>query len=95
MAASPRRPVPPEVVIDPPAGFPLPDLARTWRANRVTLALVRRRVLVRYKHTAIGIAWVLLQPLLLTAAFLLVFDLIMFYLHNDLARIGLYPLIGE
>lgn len=33
--------------------------------------------------------------LFLQGAFLLVFDLVMFYLHNDMARIGLYPLIGE
>ena len=33
--------------------------------------------------------------LFLQGAFLLIFDLVMFYLHNDLARIGLYPLIGE
>jgi hypothetical protein len=53
--------------------------------------LERARRSIKFKLLLKGYAF----SLFLQGAFLLIFDLVMFYLHNDLARIGLYPLVGE
>ena len=44
-----------------------------WRYRELFYFLAWRDILVRYKHTAIGIAWTLLRPLLTLVAFTLVF----------------------
>ncbi len=45
-----------------------------WRYRELFLFLAWRDILVRYKQTAIGIAWVLLRPLLTMLVFTLVFS---------------------
>lgn len=50
-----------------------PDLAELWRQRELLYFLAWRDLKVRYKQTAIGIGWVLLQPLLTTVIFTLVF----------------------
>lgn len=44
-----------------------------WRYRELFYFLAWRDVLVRYKQTAIGIAWALIRPLLITLAFVFVF----------------------
>lgn len=44
-----------------------------WRYRELFYFLAWRDVLVRYKQTAIGIAWALIRPLLITVAFVFVF----------------------
>lgn len=45
-----------------------------WRYRELFFFLAWRDVLVRYKQTAIGIAWALLRPLLTMAVFVVVFS---------------------
>jgi hypothetical protein len=40
-----------------------------WRFRELLYFLSQRDILVRYKQTAIGVAWALLRPALTTAAF--------------------------
>lgn len=49
------------------------DLRELWDYRELLYFLVWRDVKIRYKQTAIGAAWVLLQPLLAAAIFTIVF----------------------
>lgn len=51
-----------------------PDVAELWRHRELLYFLAWRDLKVRYKQTAIGIGWVLLQPLLTTVIFTVIFD---------------------
>jgi transposase len=50
-------------VIEPAKGLRLVDPLELWRWRELFVALVVRDIAVRYKQTAIGIAWVVVQPL--------------------------------
>jgi lipopolysaccharide transport system permease protein len=69
-----RTPHPPERVIRPARGLVPIDFAELWRYRELFLFLSWRDILIRYKQTALGIAWAVLQPLLNTFVFVLVFD---------------------
>jgi lipopolysaccharide transport system permease protein len=47
------------------------DAADLWAHRWLLFSLIRRDLKVRYKQTLLGAAWVVLQPLLLTAVFTL------------------------
>jgi len=49
------------------------ELAELWRFRHLFFSMVWRTVRVRYKQTAIGLAWAILQPLLLTFVFTIIF----------------------
>lgn len=63
-----------EVRIRPRQGWLLPDLAGVWRSRELVLFLAWRDVRVRYKHTALGAAWAIIQPMATMLLFLLVFS---------------------
>jgi lipopolysaccharide transport system permease protein len=70
-AAEPAPPPaadPPLTVIEPRSGWRLLDLAELWRFRELLLFLVWRDIKIRYKQTAIGAAWAVLQPVLVMAA---------------------------
>jgi lipopolysaccharide transport system permease protein len=50
------------------------DFAELWRYRELFLFLSWRDILIRYKQTALGVAWAVLQPLLNTFVFVLVFE---------------------
>lgn len=52
------------------------DLASMWQFRDLLLALAWRDIRLRYSQTALGVSWVLLQPLLGSFIFTLVFSLI-------------------
>ena len=56
-------------VIEPPSGWSFPDLREIWHSADLIYFLARRDIAVRYKQTAIGALWAILQPLLLAAVF--------------------------
>lgn len=56
-------------VIEPPSGWPRPRLAEVWHSADLVYFLARRDVAVRYKQTAVGALWAVLQPLLLAGIF--------------------------
>ena len=49
------------------------NLAELWRYRELFLFLTWRDILVRYKQTALGISWALLQPFLTMVVFTVVF----------------------
>ena len=77
----------PTFVIQPSGGWRALDLRELWRFRELVFFLAWRDVTVRYKQTALGIAWVLLQPLLAMGIFSIVFG------QRGLATDGVpYPL---
>lgn len=67
----PSAPVPPRPVVrvDPPSGWWAVPFREIWDYRELLYFLVWRDVKVRYKQTAIGIAWAVLQPVLTMAVF--------------------------
>jgi homopolymeric O-antigen transport system permease protein len=61
------------VVIEPSRGWRALDLREVWRFRELVYFLALRDVKVRYKQTALGVAWVLLQPLLAMGLFSIIF----------------------
>ena len=62
----------PTVVIESSKGFSF-DLSAVWRYRELLYFLVWRNVKVRYKQTAVGAAWVILQPLLTMVVLTVIF----------------------
>jgi lipopolysaccharide transport system permease protein len=60
-------------VIQPSSGWRALDFGELWRFRELVFFLALRDVTVRYKQTALGVAWVLLQPLLAMGIFSIVF----------------------
>jgi lipopolysaccharide transport system permease protein len=71
-ASSLTEQVPP-IVIRPPHGWIALDLGDIWRYRELLFFLAWRDVKVRYKQTALGILWALLQPLLTMGLFSVIF----------------------
>lgn len=64
----------PEVTVVQPVGrWSRLDLGDLWRYRELLYILAWRDIKVRYKQAVIGVAWTVLQPLLLVALFTLVF----------------------
>src|SRR5271165_7000925 len=76
-APAPPLPVqhaaPATIRIEPPRGWFNLRLKELWNYRELLYFLVWRDVKVRYKQTVIGIAWVVLQPLLTMGVFTLFF----------------------
>jgi lipopolysaccharide transport system permease protein len=60
-------------VIQPVHGWRLLDLRELWAYRELIYFLTWRDIKVRYKQTALGVAWAVLQPLALMAIFTLLF----------------------
>ena len=63
----------PYLKIVPPSGWAALRLRDVWRFRDLLLALASRDVKLRYKQTALGVIWVVLQPLIAAAVFAFVF----------------------
>jgi lipopolysaccharide transport system permease protein len=72
MATEPAAPPVEELVIEPGKGA-LHYWRDLWRYRELLLVFTWRDLAVRYKQTAIGVAWALLQPLAQMAVMVLVF----------------------
>ena len=66
-------PQPPLLRITPPSRWWVIPAAELWQARELVYFFVWREVKVRYKQTAIGAAWAVLQPLLAMLVFTLFF----------------------
>jgi len=76
MATSPvnlpvELPANPYVIIEPAKSWSAFDLRELWEHRELLYFLVWRDLKVRYKQTLFGVAWVVLQPLLMTVIFTL------------------------
>lgn len=64
-------------LITPPARWPGLGLREMWRMRRTCLVLAQRSLRVRYRQMLLGVAWVLIQPLVLMAVISVFFSLLM------------------
>ncbi|MCI0700403.1 MAG: ABC transporter permease [Planctomycetia bacterium] len=67
-AVAPEQPL---TVIEPRAGWSLPDLRELWRYRELFFFLALRDIQVRYKQTILGVGWAVAQPLATMAVFAL------------------------
>jgi lipopolysaccharide transport system permease protein len=59
--------------IRPVGGWRLIDVRELWRYRELLFFLIWRDVKVRYRQTVLGVAWAVLQPLLMMAVFTVFF----------------------
>lgn len=78
-----------QLIIEPSHGFAI-KLRELWEYRELLYFLVWRDVKVRYKQTVLGIAWVVLQPLIATLIFTVVFGQLAKVPSGDLP----YPLFA-
>ncbi len=71
--ADPDPAVKPYLSIRPSSGWAAVDVAELWRFRDLLMSLAGRDLKLRYKQTALGVAWVVLQPLLAAGIFSFVF----------------------
>jgi lipopolysaccharide transport system permease protein len=72
-AQSTNLPTYPTVLIQPTRGLAALQLRAVWEYRELLFFLAWRDIKVRYKQTALGVAWIVLQPLLSTVVFTLLF----------------------
>jgi lipopolysaccharide transport system permease protein len=65
---------PGSLVIEPRKGWHFVDLRELWGYREVIFFLVWRDFKVRYRQTAIGIAWAVIQPMLTVGIFTILFS---------------------
>lgn len=63
-------------ILRPTPEHALLDLRELWRYRYLFLVLVWRTLKIRYQQTAVGMSWAVLQPLLLTIVFTVVFGML-------------------
>jgi lipopolysaccharide transport system permease protein len=61
-------------VIGPPSGWQLVNASELWHNRELLFFLIWRDVKIRYKQTALGAAWAVIQPVLMMIIFTFVFS---------------------
>jgi lipopolysaccharide transport system permease protein len=69
----PGSPILVKTVVRPPSRWPTLPLGELWEYRDLLFILAWRDIKVRYKQTALGAAWAILQPLLTMVVFSLLF----------------------
>lgn len=64
-------------IIQPTSGWRLLDLKQLWAFRDLLLTLAIRDLRLRYRQTALGVIWVILQPLLAAGIFSFVFGTVL------------------
>ncbi|MDB5311160.1 MAG: type transporter [Gemmataceae bacterium] len=72
-SADPSRLSPPVTRIRPGRGWRAVDLREVWRYRELLFFLSLRDIKLRYKQTALGVAWAVIQPLFTMAVFTVFF----------------------
>jgi lipopolysaccharide transport system permease protein len=67
---------PPLLTLRPPRGWTAIHLGDIWQFRDLLFTLAARDLKIRYKQTALGVIWVVLQPLLAAGIFSIVFGTI-------------------
>ena len=73
LPASAPRAEPPTLVIEPIGRWPGLNLRELWAYRELFLFMVWRDLKIRYQQTVLGIAWAIIQPLVTTILFTIVF----------------------
>lgn len=76
-------------IIKPKHGLVGVNIEELWRFRELFFFLSWRDILIRYKQTALGVLWVVIQPLVNVAVFTIIFG----YLANLDSQGAPYPLI--
>lgn len=77
-AAAPSLPEDvPVTIIRPTSGWRALDLREVWRYRELMLTLAWREITIRYKQTFLGAAWAIIQPLMTTGIFSVLFGLLL------------------
>jgi lipopolysaccharide transport system permease protein len=63
----------PHLVIEPPSGWQALRLGEIWQFRDLLMSLASRDLKLRYKQTALGVLWVVLQPLMTAGVMTIVF----------------------
>ncbi|MEM7116212.1 MAG: ABC transporter permease [Chloroflexota bacterium] len=71
------EPTPPTVIIEPTKGWTNLQLKAIWEYRDLLYFLIWRNVKVRYKQTALGVLWIILQPLISMLIFTILFGVIL------------------
>ena len=64
------------IVIEPPKGWAPLKLVELWKFRELLLFLTWRDIKVRYKQTALGAMWAILQPVLTMIMFSIIFGVL-------------------
>jgi lipopolysaccharide transport system permease protein len=81
------------VRIRPSSGWRALDLKELWQYRELTWFLALRDIQVRYKQTALGVAWAVLQPLLTMFVFTIIFGMLA-KVPSDGIPYPLFALVG-
>jgi len=60
-------------IITPPGRLNMPDWREVWAAREIFFRFGQKEILLRYRQTAVGVAWVFIQPLVSAGVFTIVF----------------------
>jgi lipopolysaccharide transport system permease protein len=66
-----------ETVIEPTSGWASLQLGALWEYHELLFFLVWRDIKVRYKQTALGVAWIILQPIVMMGVYAVLFGLLL------------------
>lgn len=75
----------------PPRLRVLRDVRELWRSREILVNLARKELKVKYKSSALGVAWSMLNPILYLVVFYLVFSLV---LRSNLPDFPIYLVSG-
>jgi len=82
-----------EIIIEPRKGFDAIDLKEIFRFRELFFFLAWRDIKVRYKQSLLGVAWVVLRPLITMAIFSVIFGKLA-GLPSDGAPYPIFVLLG-
>lgn len=97
LTAPPQEPVRPgetEVLITPPSGWQLIDVAELWRFRELIAMLAWRDIKVRYKQTFLGALWAVLQPAMMMVVFTIFFSRLAKVPSGDPTKYPVFVLAG-
>lgn len=60
-------------IVQPPGRWNLPNWRELWAAREIFIRFGQKDILLRYRQTAVGVAWVFVQPLVSAGVFTIVF----------------------
>jgi ABC-2 type transport system permease protein len=70
---------------------PRERLREIWHSRELLASMVRKELKIKYKNSALGFLWSLLNPAMYLVVFTLVFQV---FLQNGIPRFGIYLLSG-
>jgi lipopolysaccharide transport system permease protein len=82
-----------QMIIEPAKRWSIFNLKELWEFRDLLWMLTMREVKLRYRQTILGVTWVIIQPLLTTALFTLIFGFLM-KTPSDNVSYGLFAFVG-